>query len=298
MADGWFYLDKGEAQGPASVDALVARLRQGVITSETMVWRLGADEWKPLAVALPGIAEMPSLPDAAAEPPAGSPLALPTEQPIVRPPPLPIKVPTLSAPTPPEWRTPTSDTAPERRGEWVDRSAHPWRRYFARMFDTIANGCLAIAGLSFALALLSQRASDSFMALLEIKAVSAILITLAAIPLNALLIGLTGGTLGKWLSGVCVLGVDKRPIGFKAALVREFLVWIRGLGLGIPIVILIMCIISFRALNKTGTTSWDSEIGSSLVHRPNGLGQFLGMIVGIVGWVGMIVGLNALAALA
>lgn len=49
----WFYESGGQQQGPVSDDDLDRLLAQGTITLETLVWREGLADWKPLRVARP-----------------------------------------------------------------------------------------------------------------------------------------------------------------------------------------------------------------------------------------------------
>jgi hypothetical protein len=125
--------------------------------------------------------------------------------------------------------------------------------------------------------------------------VSVVATTLLAIPFNALLIGLTGGSLGKWLFGVKVLDRNQ-PIGFGPALFRAGSVWLNGLGLGIPIISLFTLIASFRTLQKAGATSWDQSEGYTVAYRPKGNRLVIGMLVGIGLYFLVFAGLIALGS--
>lgn len=58
---------------------------------------------------------------------------------------------------------------------------------------------------------------------------------------------------------------DER-LRFLVALERSFLVWIRGLGLGIPIISLITEIVAYNHLLKFGQTSWDRDLHGTVIH--------------------------------
>ena len=118
----------------------------------------------------------------------------------------------------------------------------------------------------------------------------AIVTVAAAIPLNAALIGFTGSSLGKWLFGVRVVGQDGRPIGFGKALLRELFVWVQGMGLGIPVVNLITFWLSYSRLEKNGATPWDEQSRHVVLYRPQGPGQIIGVVVGVVLFLGLAVG--------
>jgi uncharacterized RDD family membrane protein YckC len=169
---------------------------------------------------------------------------------------------------------------------WEEREPHPWRRCFARIVDTSLNGSF----LAFLLLAQFDPADRDlfFTALGDFNPVAdAILTFLIAIPGNAVMIGLTGGSVGKWLFGVRILDPAGQTIGIGRALRREVYVWVRGLGLGIPIIALITVIVAFRHLTSTGVTSWDREMGIVVVHRPRGRFQVFLTGIGIVGIIAL-----------
>jgi hypothetical protein len=47
--DDWWYVLKGERQGPVDSDDLYRLLRDGTLTSESLVWKRGMKEWQPVA---------------------------------------------------------------------------------------------------------------------------------------------------------------------------------------------------------------------------------------------------------
>jgi hypothetical protein len=118
-----------------------------------------------------------------------------------------------------------------------------------------------------------------------------------AIPLNALLIGYTGGTLGKWLLGVRVLGNNGGPIGFVRAFRRECDVWVRGVGLYIPLITIVTCIVAYSTLKKTRAATWDTDKGIQVVHRDSGLRQVAGTVTAVLAFAAVIVMLSVLATL-
>lgn len=156
---------------------------------------------------------------------------------------------------------------------WQDMQPAPWRRYFARMFDTGLLGLLIFMPLGTALAFLFP---DVFSMLFEsdgwlIASVMDVVATyLAALPVIALLIGLTGTTPGKWLAGVRITRRDGRPIGFSNALRREFNVWTRGMAFAIPVITLIPLFLAHNRLVREKATSWDAGEPWVVTHRPDG----------------------------
>ena len=150
-------------------------------------------------------------------------------------------------------------------GAWSDTEPHPWRRFIARRLDTVlvGFGTLLLIGVG-AEAFAADAAAGS-------ERVTGLLLGLLfeplAIPGNALLIGLTGSSIGKFAFGVRVLR-DGAPMGVWRALRRELAVWLRGLGLGIPIITLITLVVSMNRLQANRIASWDKAQNLTVLHRP------------------------------
>ena len=167
---------------------------------------------------------------------------------------------------------------------WTDTQPHPWRRYLARMLDNVVVGtCTWLIFTVIFYAVAPDRA-DAFYLVFEEpygRVLDLFLTVLASIPGNAAMIGLTGTSIGKWVFGVKVVGADGRPIGFLRALKREVILWVAGLGAGIPLVSLATLIGSYTRLQETRTTIWDSNLRSKVFHRPEGGGQTALIVLGI-----------------
>ena len=115
---------------------------------------------------------------------------------------------------------------------------------------------------------------------------------IVVIPGNAVIIGLTGLSVGKWLFGVKVVTRAGRPIGVGRALAREVRVWIMGLGLGVPLVSFITLVMAFSRLQDRRATAWDEDQRNRVVHRPFGAWQVLLFIVGLVLTVSAVIALR------
>ena len=63
---------------------------------------------------------------------------------------------------------------------------------------------------------------------------------------------------------------------------RDLAVFLRGLGLGIPLISLITMYVAYSNLNKSNSTTWDSEKQYRVWHRPSSPMQYLLNILGIV----------------
>jgi uncharacterized BrkB/YihY/UPF0761 family membrane protein len=113
---------------------------------------------------------------------------------------------------------------------------------------------------------------------------------LALAPVEAVLFAVFGTTLGKALYAINVRQSDGKPLSLRQAIARAFDVCVRGMGLGIAIVLLITNFVGYRTLRKTGVASWDECRGLSVSH-----GRFSGLRITLIAlaWLA-ILGLVAL----
>ncbi len=232
----WYYKQDGSPQGPVALQRLLELLESGVIDRTTTVMRADGTDWHSLEQAL--------------EIAGHAPPALPGSAAIV----------------PPE--RPALNAATARSAAGLDGEPHPWRRYFARMIDIVINGLAMWFLIGLVLAAVDQdtaKAITDFLDRSQTRSASAFLTLVLVMFPNALMIGFTGATVGKWLFGIRVTREDGQPIGVGAALWREVLVWFRGLGIGFPIVTLFTLIKAYRTLKNDGRTTWDRDM-SLRVH--------------------------------
>ena len=73
---------------------------------------------------------------------------------------------------------------------------------------------------------------------------------------------------------------------------RELLVWVKGLGFGIPVVTVVTLVMAYRRLDGDAITSWDDKLGLVVLHRPRGTLQTVLGIVGIALYVAAVVALR------
>ena len=256
--DSWLFLDVyGTVNGPVSVAELADLLRKGVIGEGASVKGETETTWSRLTDRFPNL--------------------------IATPPPAP------------------TDAGPVggvgKRG-WTDVAPHPWRRYFARTLDSIVVGGVTWFLIGAVFGTLDPLDARTFFALFDGPAgtfLDAMATTIVVIPGNALLIGLTGLSIGKWVFGVRVLRKDGRPIGLWRALFRELRVLAMGMGFGIPLVSLITLIGSYSSLQDTRSTAWDRQQGNLVLHRPAGFFQGLLVFLGIIVVVTITVALRVMA---
>lgn len=264
----WFFVKGTKEAGPFTLGQIQSLFSSGSITEETYLWRPGCADWMPLSA----FAEFPP---ASPQPRAGTAWQCGMTQPV----------------TPQRGAVMQNEASALTNAQWVDETPHPWRRYFARYLDYLLWMMVMMLLIGIGLAFLDQQMLGRFIDFLEqpvgIVVQFILAFILAMIP-NAILIGLTGGNLGKWLFGICVLDETERPMGISRALKREIRIFFYGLGLGIPIVTLITMFIAYQKLKEDGSTSWDQALGLRVVQRKNGLVQYIGNAVGIVLLVALI----------
>lgn len=244
-------MHEGKSVGAFTEDQIMSMLEAGVLKKTTLVWTQSQNEWKTIEEAF-GLNETP--------------------------PPLP------QAP-----HQALQDSV-RRISSWSDTTPHPWRRYFAKLLDTIVNGSLAFFFLAVVLYVVDAKLAQSLFDSFDDKnpggkALDVMATSFIAILPNAVLLGLTGTTLGKWFFGIKVLNADDTPVGFLPALEREFRVWIFGFGLGIPLVNIITMSRSYDKLKKNGITRWDEALHAKVTYRPTGTKQTLLYFAGFFCWL-------------
>lgn len=135
-----------------------------------------------------------------------------------------------------------------RRSEY-DAKPHPWRRYWARMIDTLALGF----GVSIVLAFLAPNVLQMPRLLLGFFLHPVVLL------IEAVLLSTVGTTLGKALLNVRVRKINgDLPTLFEAT-VRAFYAWAVGLGAGVPVVSLFTLINAYTGLTRDEVTPWDQS---------------------------------------
>ena len=180
--------------------------------------------------------------------------------------------------------------------DWDDTTPHPWRRYAARLTDMLVLGSVAWFALAVVLYAVNPVVADRMFSGERNMAADGMLNLILVLPVIAILIGLTGSSLGKWVFGIRV-SKDGKPIGFLAALKREFSVWFFGMGIGFPLASLVTLILSFNKLKDHQATRWDAKGEFVVTHRPQTNATLAMMWAAIVGLMFMSIGLAALGSL-
>ncbi len=129
--------------------------------------------------------------------------------------------------------------------------AHPWTRYWARLFDYYIFG-LIIGTFSF-----------GFLSKIPEIIISIFLIFLWVF-FESLMLTAIGTTPGKSLFRIKITDSEGKHLDFSTSLTRSFNVWISGMGLGIPIISIFTLIFSYRKLKNEGATDWDRKL--KIIH--------------------------------
>jgi uncharacterized RDD family membrane protein YckC len=290
MGNAWYIAVDGETVGPYPREEMERLRATGGIADDTPVWCEGMADWAAFADSDLNLAA-PSPSEAAAEAVrlARSAHPWPDFQ-------------TLPALFGAEEEQPGTVRTPRLIVEddgWQSLSATPWRRCFARMFDMLILGTTIWFLLGFVLAATSTRLYEALIGPhgLDRNALLATMMTLALVaPLEALMVGLSGTTPGKWVFGVRITRPTGQAIGLLRAGRREAAVLLRGLGLGIPLIALVTMIVGYRTLEDTGSASWDSGKPWVVTYRESGGLQTFLFIAGALGWLIALVIIEALAA--
>jgi hypothetical protein len=270
----WFFLQGTREVGPFTREQIQSLFAASSIRRETLVWRPGCADWTPLSAfeefRLPREFQRPQMQQRAVSRDVDG---------------------YRETLDPEEAAEESAAPALAPAGQWVDESPHPWRRYVARMLDNVIWGALLLFIAVFVVSFLDPELGFEIGTWFEGRGGQiggTVLLHLFAILPNALLVGLTGGNLGKWLCGICVLDETDRPIGLLRAVGREVRVFVVGLGLALPIISLITMILSHQTLKRDGATRWDKAMDLRIVHRKKGAAQYIGFAVAIILLVGLI----------
>lgn len=300
----WIYAGPHGDGGPVSTDELALLLRERMLTIETPVRPVSQMSWAPLGQWLPELAPFaaatttPFVPAPGPAPPPPATTSPPPPSPAPVPPPSPRPAPPPPPPLRLEEPPPPAPPPLPPKGSWTDRGPHPWRRYLARMFDTLVVGSVTWFGIGAVMFVVAPFQAERFFAFFDgpLGQIADAMLTLAAvIPGNALMIGLTGVSIGKWLFGVKVVKPSGRPIGFVAAFGRELQVWFRGLAFGMPLISLFTLGGAYSQLKEDRASAWDPPRRRIVLHRPMNALQVILILLAVPALIAARVGLSVLA---
>lgn len=260
-----YYLSiEGAKQGPYSIFKVGELLASGTVTTDTLAWHRGLEEWAP-------ICEIPALEaflersqpsedeDAAAAPP---------------PPPLPRTA--LAAAAETATAVPVVGEAPDPSAAPVQ--TRPFLRFWARMFDYTAVSVLVFQLSDVAVPELVPGESISdllarYFAEMQKPEARSFTITLFLSLVGwhfveAMLLHVLGTTPGKALFGVRVRTHEGEMLPVGTALGRSFYVYVLGVGFyQFPFIAIAMAFSFFR-LSAAGQCLWDQHLRTRIETTP------------------------------
>jgi hypothetical protein len=99
------------------------------------------------------------------------------------------------------------------------------------------------------------------------------------IVVESIFLSTWGTTWGKSLLKTQVRDNKGKKLTFYNALKRSFLVWFKGLGMGIPPIFIITLLVSYNELNKKGITSWDGAGNLIVTHKKMDIGYLIAAVI-------------------
>lgn len=148
---------------------------------------------------------------------------------------------------------------------------HPWRRLFARTVDICTAGFALFLLVIFAFGAMMPDQAAGFAKAIENPIITGVVLYLIWLPAEALFLSILGTTPAKWLFGIRVVQAGGHSLSISEAFNRSFLVFVQGVGLGIPIVALFTQLFAYRRLTRTGTTLWDTSANAVVLHKKWGV---------------------------
>jgi hypothetical protein len=138
--------------------------------------------------------------------------------------------------------------------------ANPWIRFLARFFDYAWFFLLLWGGRMVLKGHLPFGKYESFVPFEFF----------VWIPIEALFLYTWGATPGKFFLKINLRSGRRQKLDFRTAIKRCFNVWLRGLGMMIPVINAICLLVAYYRLKTFQTTTWDKEDHIAVSHSPIG----------------------------
>lgn len=168
----------------------------------------------------------------------------------------------------------TEDTVEEKNESSPDESKkffggiyHPWPRWFARSIDVSVIGSIVSFIFFIILENVSPQSAEELYRASENRLIAILILFALWMPVEAVFLSTLSTTPAKWFLGITITKHDGSRLSFSEALSRSFLVWVQGMGFGIPLIALFTMYFASKRLAKTGTTLWDKSVGSVVQHK-------------------------------
>jgi hypothetical protein len=271
-----YFLALNDAKaGPFTLYRVGEMLEDGTADGDTLAWHRGLDGWKPLREipALEALRKQRILPPN----PAPSATPVPIGEPSPPVPPFPPVDPLPGNPLP-EVGAPQAGAVVI---EAAARTVHPFRRFWARVFDygivtvivSYATGYhppQPVEGEAFleSWARLMEAAASPEA---ELYARTLLYAMLGWHAVEAVLIYLIGTTPGKALFGIRVSNDEDGRLSPRISFARSYYVYAAGMGFYLPFLMLIGMVFGLIRLLASGRCLWDHHLGSRVEHAPLGI---------------------------
>ena len=141
-------------------------------------------------------------------------------------------------------------------------AATPWSRYWARTVDF----CLWLIPAEIILYLVLPASVWNFLQLDEARFFDHFASVPIVLLLDALCMAQFGQTPGKAILGIRLMQLDGTRLNLAKAIRRDLSLFVRGLGLGIPLFALFTLIWSFIKVNGGDQTSWDRKYLTTVIR--------------------------------
>jgi uncharacterized RDD family membrane protein YckC len=137
-----------------------------------------------------------------------------------------------------------------------------WPRFFARFVDNFLAALLIglFVGVFF-------KESPKILFYFSNSVSNSIICLFIWVFIESIFISTFGRTLGKWLFNIKVIS-PQESLSYGKALLRSFMVYARGMALGLPIVPIFTVYFAFRRVRATGSTIWDEKCGLIVDCQP------------------------------
>lgn len=155
----------------------------------------------------------------------------------------------------------------------------PWIRYWARTLDIVIGGMV----LGVILGVLAPAALDMSNVFLGFLSV------FVWIFIETVLLASWGTTPGKWMLSTTVRTDRGAKLDGWAALSRSLDVWLRGLGVGIPLISLFTMIKAYNRLKAGNETLWDANGSFVVSHEPLRTDRLARVVLVVLAWAGLVV---------
>jgi len=143
----------------------------------------------------------------------------------------------------------------------------PWLRYLAKYIDIAVYTLLISILFIITIFIFRYLGMDTNIFKSMPKFIFSIIFLILMIFVEIFIFYRWSTTPGKKLLNIKITKEDGSIITYNDAFIRTLKVWIKGLGLGIPIITFFTQIAAFNKLNTNGITSWDEEGGFKVIDE-------------------------------